>query len=301
MRPPDYVREDAFAMLAARNFLHAPPERVTAQMEEEFFSSIRGRNGTYKTTVHQRFSSINRSLAHKLQEGQISTGSVLDIGISSGISTLELYDDIRACGYDTHIVGTDVLIDAYMVRVGTGCYALIDETGFPLRFDVFGRGMKPWVTSADYRTGMFVFRKMVNITFTHRARRLLGVAERQPGGERVRSVRLVTPRLGGARDIAIQADDIGKFNPAFSGRFDFIRAANIFNKGYFQPPVLERMIGNVRAYLKAPGASLLVVRTHEDQVNHGTLFRLSDDRRFAVLDRFGEGSEVEDIVLRAGS
>lgn len=282
-------------MPGANAFLHAPTDRVTAQMEHEFFCSIMVRNRTWKTTFHGRFREVNERLISEVGAGRVRVASILDVGVSSGISTLELYNDISSRGYETHIVGTDLFTHAYLVRVGTSCHALVDDTGFPLQFDLFGRGITPWVTQRDQRNGMFVFRKLVNLAFTRRARAIL----RHTDDVRVERVRLVTPRLAGITNISLQTDDVTCYNSDFCARFGFIRAANILNRGYFAEPALVAIIDNIRHYLDGCGASLLVIRTHEDGNNHGTLFKLVNDRRFEISTRFGAGSEIEDLVLRA--
>lgn len=280
-------------MSGANSFLHAPADQVTAQMEQEFFSSIMVRNRTWKTTSHGRFREVNEWLMHEVCAGRVRLANILDVGVSSGISTLELYNDICSGGYETRIVGTDLFIHAYLVRVGARCHALVDDTGFPLQFDVFGRGLAPWVTQRDQRNGMFLLRKLVNLAFTHRARAIL----RRKSDARVEQVQLVTPRLAGITDISLQTDDVTRYNPDFYAKFGFIRAANILNRGYFDEPALIAIIDNIKRYLDGGGASLLVIRTHEDGRNHGTLFKLVDDRHFEISMRFGAGSEIEDLVL----
>jgi hypothetical protein len=281
--------------LAARTFFDTSSDRLTPQMEQEFFSSIMGRNKTYKTTFHGRFSEINQFLVKQARAGALRLSKILDVGVSSGISTLELLEDMRAAGCKTSVIGTDILTNAHIVKVAPGCYALLDASGFPLRFDLVGRGVKPWVAPADYRNGMFVLRKAINLLFTRRAKRILGRAN----DPRVRKVRLLSPRVCSNSGIAVHDDNIAQYNPEFSARFDFIRAANVLNKNYFPDAALTGMVENLKRYLTKSNGSLLVVRTHEDLTNHGTLFRLADNGSFEVLTRFGDGSEIESLVLRA--
>ena len=283
--------------LAARKFFDTPPDLLTAQMEQEFFTSIMGKNKTYKTTYHDRFSEIDQLLARQVRAGTMRASHVLDVGVSSGISTLELFTALSADGNDVNMVATDVLIDADIVGVAPGCHALIDKSGFPLMFDVFGMGVKPWITAADYKNGAFVLRKLTNVLFTSIARRVLD----HPNDDRVKHVQLITPRLSAQRKISVCHDDIAQYNARFAGRFDLIRAANILNKNYFENDTLIAMIGNLKRYLTGDGGCLLVVRTRENSTNHGTLFRMGGNGSFEAATRFGDGSEIEDIVLRSQS
>lgn len=282
-------------MIPARTFLGLPSTRITPEMEEVFFTSIMARNGTYKTTYGSRFSNINEQLLRFISAGSISARNVLDIGISSGVNTLELAESLGAHGYEANIVGTDILIDAYLVRVLPNCDALVDASGFPLRFDLFGRSMKPWVVQSDYRNGFFLVRKGINVLFRSLAARIR--AGRQTS--KTTHVQLVAPRLLEDKNIVVCDDDITRFNPDFAARFDFVRAANVLNKGYFDDGALRGIIRNIQRYLKPSAGSLLVLRTHESKENHGTLFKLDSDNRFILLERFGTGSEIEHLVLEA--
>lgn len=281
-------------MLAAKTFFETPPELLTPGMEEDFFTSLMTRNKTYKTTFHDRFSDISPYLRDYLLHLGSPSQHILDVGVSSGISTVELYDELRRGGLEVRILATDTLIDAYLVEVFPGCHALLDPDGFPLRFDFPLGTMKPWVKRDDYFSGLFIVRKFVNTVFTRRAHRIL----EKTGDARVIEVKLLTPRALDKVDISVCTDDIGRYNRAFASRFDFVRAANILNKGYFSADMLSTIIGNIGRYLRKPHGSFLVVRTHHDRTNHGTLFRLGSGQHFEVVHRFGAGSEIEDLVLR---
>lgn len=282
-------------MLTARKFFNTPRDEVTPAMEEAFFSTIMMRNRTYKTTFHNRFSDVNRLLVQQLSDQSPHALTVLDVGVSSGISTLELFDELSRAGYEARITGTDLFPSAYLVRVGVGKYALVDDEGFPLQFDIGGIGIKPWVVPGDYRNGKFLFRKLINLEFTRRVRRIL----EQPGDSRIQSVPLISPRLQSNGQIVVCRDDITKHNPAFDARFDLIRVANVMNRSYFSDEALRGIVRNLAKYLATGGGTLLVVRTHDDRANHGTLFRCIEGGRFTIAARFGAGSEVEGIVLEA--
>lgn len=280
-------------MLPANKFLKLQVNQITPELEEEFFASLRLRNGTYKTTFQKRFSKINNELLKLLNNGDIQMSNLLDIGMSSGISTLELYDDLKSVGYKSRIAGTDFMMDAYLTHVFPGCYALMDNTGYPLRYDLLRWSIKPWVTSEDYWSGFFILRKCINLAFGNRAKNMIC------GNKfaNLTKVKLITPRLYKHSNIVVQKDDITQYNHQFNEKFNFIRAANILNKGYFTEAVLVSIIGNIKRYLTRPTGALLVVRTHENGINHGSLFNIESAGTGKVIRRFGEGSEIEDIVL----
>lgn len=282
-------------MMPARRFLNLPADEVTPQAEEEFFSSIMVRNGTYKTTFRGRFAEVDDAVIQLLDQGAITAHNVLDVAVSSGTSTLELFKKLRAGGHAAQVTATDILLDVRIVRVFPHCYAMVDETGFPLRFDLLRWGMKPWVSRDDYFNGKAVFRKAVHYVLRRRAGRLL----RTPGQGRVERARLVSPGLLGNDDIHVEHDDLRVFNPIYEHRFDLVRAANILNNGYFPPADLQAMLQNLMRYLAGPGSSLVVLRTHADRSNHGTLYRLDQQYGLERLMQFGEGSEADALITRA--
>lgn len=286
---------EKLSMLAAKTFFKMSTEQLTPCIEEEFFTSLMTKNKTYKTTFHGRFSKVNPHIVEYIRDYGIRAPRILDIGISSGISTIELYDDLEKGGIKPKIIATDILIDAFLVKVLPSCYALVDSGGFPLRFDAPFFTMKPWVTRSDYYNGMFIFRKSINKLFTFKANRIL----RRSGNSCVKKVKLVTPRVLSNTDITVCGDDISRYNSSYESSFDFIRAANVLNKGYFSNDILTTMISNIGRYLKKPHGSLFVVRTHDDCTNHGTLFNWSCNQKFKVVQKFGNGSEIEDLILRS--
>lgn len=282
-------------MHSAKVFFDLASSQLTPKIEEEFFSSLMMRNKTYKTTYSGRFSDINNYLIKLMNSGSLNAKRILDIGISSGVSALDLYNDMKSQGYDTTIFGTDLFIDAYIVPIMPDCYAIIDDTGFPLRFDIFGTGVKPWVTSHDYKTGFFLVRKFINLIFSRLAKH--NFSNTAHGG--VKKIELVTPRLFTSGHIFAIKDDITVYNGEFATQFDFIRAANVLNKAYFSEPMLITILRNIKRYLSGDGSSLLVLRTHEDHVNHGTLFRFNGNDSYEIVQRFGEGSEIENLVMQS--
>ena len=282
-------------MIPATNFFELSDDELTPKIEEEFFSSLKLRNGTYKTTFHKRFSEINEKIIKLLKTGDIKVDNLLDIGISSGISTLELSDDLHSAGYTSYIVGTDFMMDAYIVRVLPYCFALVDNTCYPLRYDLFKWSMKPWVIKKDYRSGFFILRKCINLLFQYRAKNTISRSKQT----NIHNVKLITPKLFGHENIIVQKDDVTKFNHLFAEKFDFIRAANILNKGYFTSSELITIINNIKQYLTKPKGTLLIVRTHENGDNHGSLFSIENHDRCNVIKRFGTGSEIEGIVLES--
>jgi hypothetical protein len=278
--------------LTASEFFSTAPAELGPEAEERFFCAIRTSNRTTKQTAQNRFNSLNDKLLARLSDCTID--EVLDVGISSGVTTIELVESLRTIGVAPRVTATDRWSHAYLVPVGWNCGALLDEDCEVLQLELFGRAMRSWSRRLDYITGMALVRRAATAIIGARARRVM----RDPS-RRARPVELVTPRLRAIPQISLTKDDVLVFNAGFARRFDFIRAANILNKGYFPSDALSLALSHLASYLRGPGAWLLVNRTHPDETNHGTLFRLDEQRRLRAVERFGDGSEIEALVLNA--
>lgn len=278
--------------ITASRFFALPPDRVTPELEAAFFSSLKTANNTFKKTDAHRFAEIDRVLAAELAPAATGALAVLDIGISSGTTTLELADALSAAGLDPAIVATDQSFAARIVAGPLGSRALIEPDGHFLQFELFGTAIRAWNRRLDRFTG----RALVNAALR---RMLRPAAQRGSNGQTGTDVKLVSPRLNHGRRIALREDDVLARNPDFVGAFDLVRAANILNLDYFPEAALRGAIGHLRSYLKGPGSLLLVVRTDKrNGTNNGTLYALRPDGSLEERRRFGSGSEVAGLVER---
>jgi hypothetical protein len=260
--------------------------------ELAFFSSIKLSNGTSKRTYAGRYKELNRELVPLLTLSGAAIDRVLDVGVSSGTTTLELLRDLQGAGFSPRITATDLCLEAYIVPLYPLCRALVDGDGFPLQYELLGCVVRPWRRRRDYANGMVVARWLVSRICGRRAREALR------RGENVRVVRLVSPRLLDHPAVEVLRDDILEHNPALAGRFDLVRVANILTGHYFGEEQLRRGVAHLRSYMAGPGALLLVARTYDGGRDvHGTLFELTPDRRLQVARRFGHGSELEALIV----
>ena len=148
---------------------------------------------------------------------------ILDAGVSSGITTLNLQQAMLVNGICPTIVATDMVANASIIEVMRGVRALVDATGHPLQVDLFGMGVRTWRRRLDLLTFYWLLIIIARL-LAHRK----GWVSRQ-------DVRLVSRRLAKSQEIEIIEDDLTQRNPDFGRRFDLIRAANILNRGYFEP------------------------------------------------------------------
>lgn len=276
--------------VSVSRFFMGNPAAITSKVETDFFSALKLSNDTFKKTGIARFAAVNREWTEHLKQTRRSIGTLLDVGISSGTTTLELVADLAEAGFRPRVTATDLLLDGYIVELGRGMRALVDPKGFVLLYEILGRTFRPWRRRLDCLDGMVVLRSLMARTLAPRAR--LALAQ----GRIVKHVQLTSPRLLHYPEVEILRDDILVENTALKRRFDLVRAANILNRGYFEETALRAAAGNLKNYL-APGGELLVIRTLGRDQQHGTLFRNTGNGMLEVVRRFGQGSEIEALLV----
>jgi hypothetical protein len=271
--------------LTAHRFLNAGPGGISADEEARFFASIRLANGVFKTTDTQRMSALDRLIAERAAADGLAEPEVLDVGVSSGVTTLELRDALKSAALRPRIVALDAAVEARLLDVAPGRRVLQDSSGRDLQYEVLGLAIRPWRRKLDYVTGYWLLAD---------AARALCV----PGKTAAeRPLRLISPGTQAAPEIDIMEDDLSRPLDGLARRFDIVRAANLLNLDYFDPAELTRMIMIVRGYMKDAGSFLIVNRTHHDGANHGTIFKMEPPGGLTVIERVGNGSEVERMVL----
>lgn len=276
-------------MPTASRFFSMPPDQITAEEEARFFTWLKTGNATFKRTRPGRLREVDAVILKQMGCAGAILDDILDVGISSGTTTLDLLEAARAAGHDPHICATDRSLGARLVSWPLGLSALLEPGGHILQYGILGWPLRAWRRRLDYVTGMALIQKLAQWTVGRAARRaaISGPAK---------DVALVSPRLAGMRRVELVEDDVTKPNSTFRHRFDLVRAANILNRDYFDFETLGQAAANLMSYMRGEGAWLLVIRTHEDKQQNGTLFRRKGGR-LTVVHRFGRGSEIESILL----
>jgi hypothetical protein len=276
---------------------------VSAEDERNFFASLRLRNRTFKTTHLRRLDDLNRFVLSLLPK--VTPLKIMDVAVSSGVTTVEWSEALLAAGIAHEIIAGDVLLKAFLISLGRYIHVLVDNTGYPLQFEFWGRPVpNPVVRRRDR-----VYRPLIAYVHGRLARHfasLKDACEAQSGREAVRRGRLVchqlnlvSPALAKATHVELVEDDI-QHNGGLRGRFHVVRAANILNRKYFSDEVMRAMVGNLQARLQA-GGLLVVCRTNDEGANAATVFHLRETGGLEVAGRLGGGSEVESLVLSLSS
>jgi hypothetical protein len=248
--------------------------------EYRFFSRVMLPNGTFKTTARNRLDDLNTfSLPFILSLKPPIR--IMDVAASSGASTAEWANQLKAARLDFSMIATDRQPSAKLVSVLPGFEVMIDEDGNVLHADLAGFGF-----SSDLKIHSNAYLLPIKLA----AFGLFRLAYRIPRPSA--TVDLKSPSLDG---IHLSEDDLLRDNPVdWIGAFDVVRAANILNLVYFPEVQLKAMLRTAAMRLRDGG--LLIVSRTSDR-NHASIFRLND-KRLEVAGRLGNGSEVEDLCLR---
>ena len=279
--------------------LYVTGRRSSAEDERSFFTSLRLRNRTYKTTQPRRLDDLNDLVLSLLPEA--SPLKIMDVAVSSGVTTLEWSARLTAAGVAHHMTAGDVLLNAFLVSVEAGVHVLVDTAGYPLQFEFWGRTVpNPIIRRRD-----LLYRPLIAYVEARLAKQFASLREAcraTPAGQDVRRGRLscrritlVSPTVGTPAHIEFVDDDI-QHQARWRGAFHVVRAANILNRSYFSDETLLDMIVNLQARLQV-GGLLAVCRTTSDDTNLATVFCLREAGRLEIVGRLGEGSEIESLAL----
>lgn len=268
--------------------------RRLENLEKRFFQSVGLPNGTWKTTAHRRLDDLNALVEKYLPRNRPI--DVMDVAVSSGVSTLEWLESMERAGISCRMTAGDAAADAYLVTIAPGLRVLVDRRGYPLQYEVRGHAIRLPIRKRDmllYGLPVMYMRRVLEKVVAPALKAMRRTQEGSQGSVSWRPLKLVSPLL--RNRIEVVEDDI-LVNRAYRECFDVVRAANILNRGYFDEGTLMAMLLNLRNRLRR-GGLLVVCRTNEKNVNHGSILSLGEDGRLSQVARLNEGSEVEDIAL----
>ncbi len=251
------------------------------------YAKLRMENGSFKTTRPQRFADIDPTIieAIKAIPGPVR---ILDVGISTGVTTAEWSELLERSGIAFEMTATDLTLSGRERRWGNFFRVLEQKNGYPLRFTLLGLSMKNWLRRRDYLWMGFVclwflraINRMMNKFFAARCAS--------------KDIYFVSPQLLQRKDVRLIEDDLFVRNPDFTNQFDFVRAANILNKAYFSDEQLAVGIANLKSYLR-PGGLLLITRTTEEGFNKASLFLVDEAGEAHCVFSHNGGVEAAPMV-----
>ena len=273
-------------------------------LERQFFARVALKNGTFKTTYPNRLDDINEAFLPHIVMLADRPIRIMDVGASSGISTMEWYAYLSRSGIDCDVTGSDVTIYASLLtfRFTSKVAALVDSNGNIVHFDLFGIGYPRQPGRKLFRPN--TLRTLAANTLFRAAMMIDGKLSPVKAGRptpwhgvllKYQPIALLSRSFANNSRLRMIEDDLCAENEAaLCEAFDVIRAANILNLVYFPVDLIGRMLATLKQRLKENGL-LIIVRTHPSGENNASIFRLVGGR-FVLIDRFGKGSEIEHLV-----
>lgn len=264
--------------------LNQSPDLVTQVAREEiFFRALRLANGTYKTTARDRMTQLDQHVASLAPKGQETR--ILDIGVSSAITTYDLASALTAAGAVPRIDAVDLTMDGTIVEAGKFS-VLFDSQGFMLQVAVgpHGRG-RPHIKRG-------ALSRAISETVFNTAGWGIRLFAGSP-----KAVSIASALATQHPQIRLQEADLFVERKTWLSQYWLVRAANILNLDYFDTATLRRGVDTLKRYVQ-PNGYFLINRTNEDDgANNGTLFQLAEDSTLRAVHRFGRGSELDALIL----
>ena len=238
--------------------------------------------GIRKTTAPGRLDRVNQLFFEVLDELGLRPKTIMDVGISSGVTTLEWLQEFDRRGMDVRMIGTDLNMIAYLRKVAPGFHVLTDRNQKLLQLELLGFPVRPYHRKRDIFTGGVIWRPILR----HIASRLL------PAAPDEKPLYLVTPLLRNQQRVQLMDDDILQPNtPALVRSADVVRVANLIQHEYFDTRSIAQAVDNVRQ--RCRGKDSLVVVCRNRPALCASILRMNGEGKFVVEAREGGGSEVE--------
>lgn len=271
-------------MLLASVYLRASPDQsFSSGAETAFYSSIETSNKTKKATEPGRLSSVDAVFFETLDRLGLRPETVMDVGVSSGQTTVDWLEGFKARGRKINMLATDYVMDVYIYSLGWGITATAEPNGHLLQIELLGIPIRTYKRRRDYLIGAWLWRRLL-CTFV---RSKLATAGRQG------PFKLVSPKLKGEPGVQLLNDDILAVTPThLVGRADVVRVANLMQAVYFTDDQMKRAARNIRDRCRGAGSLVIICRDFGGQIDC-SIMRLTTKNTFVVEARMGSGSEAE--------
>jgi len=267
---------------------------------EQISYCLRTSNGTTRMTFRHRMPDVDEAALRLMCQSFRSDAGLIvqDRAASTCLTSTEWAERLFSVFPRTQFEASDSLL--YLIRISLpgGPAFIVEPSGQPLQYIE-----SPFVVSLCPREP---YRYPLNHLIAARAkwkfRRLSLPDNLTDSGEsseyRIERISCVHPEADSLsrRDVrfTIRLRSVFERTPGL----DVLRTMNILNLAYFS---IQQLIDGIRAAFQSlkPGGFWIVGRTEEDKTNHVTFFRRTDEK-WEVLEKVGNGSEIEDLVLRNG-
>ena len=241
---------------------------------ERIFSKIRV-GTTFKTTSHNRMVDINKKLKNYIKKLFSKKIMICDFGVSSGQSTLELYNDLNNKKLQ-NIYGFDkqIYLKIYKYKKYIFLYSsrnnllMVEYDKYCLRYRYF-----------------FVLKKLEKLLIF-----LLDLIK-----VKFQKSKVLVPNLEKIDKCKFFEQDIFNIEKKYFNLFDVVRVTNLLNYSYFSKSELKIAILNINKISKE-NCIILINRTTKNKKNIASFF-IKKNGKFELIEDVSGGSEIKDLML----
>jgi hypothetical protein len=276
---------DALLTIAHRLESVSPPEQSGSDDFSLILHDLR-MGGAWKRTNPGRLRRTEEMLCRYIPPALRTSLIFLDLGASDGITTVEAVRTLRqTLGQEVRALLADVNLTLQRYRRGPVIeYRAAD--GEPIMVRAGRLGLR-----------LARSRRTVQPGDDPLARLYLRLQRFRRSMRPDTPISLVHPLARRDPAITVIGLDCLVFERGLEDRVAAIRASNVLNLGYFDPPQLGCAAGNLHRYLRQ-GGCLVVSRNRErpgGETEDGSVWT-KDGPRFRWLADFGAGSEIKSVI-----
>lgn len=292
-------------MLRASLYLNLPEDSPLLQkpgfrrQEYAFFRDMTMSNGTVKATHGNRLDDVNRQFFDIIARTGLKPSRVVDIGVSSGITTAEWIAEFAKHGMSVHMTATDLVMRVHLIRLNRFVSVLVQPNGHVLQFEILGRGVRAKTKRRDYVTLLWLPRRLLSAWANRRLRSnadYAAITSGKPASDAVTTLSFAVPSLRANANADLLEHDILTGGPPLpDGTADVVRVANLLQHIYFTPPQMSQIVENIRRMCH-PESIVVICRNKDDELN-ASFLRCLADGSFRIEGRIGNGSEAESYFI----
>tara|TARA_B100000886_G_scaffold337929_1_gene299703 strand:+ start:606 stop:1445 length:840 start_codon:yes stop_codon:yes gene_type:complete len=249
-------------------------KNINKSSMEKIFSKIRV-DGTFKTTSYNRMSDVNLKLKKHIKQLFTKKIIICDIGVSSGQSTLELFNDLNKekikfiYGFDKQIyLKVFKIKNLIFLFSSKNDLLMVEFNKYCLRYRYF-----------------FILKKIEKILFY-----LINLMD-----IKCQKSKVLVPNLDKIDKCKFFEQDILNIKKKYYNFFNVIRVTNLLNYSYFSKAKLKIAISNIKKISKN-NCIILLNRTTNKNKNIASFF-MKKNGKFELLEDMNGGSEIKDLML----
>lgn len=226
--------------------------------------------GVWKWTAPGRLKAMDDLLSECISASELKSIRMLDVGASDGITSLDTYELLTSSGHaDVSISVLDRTTKLYACPVALGTvYCTSRKKPVLFRCGRLGLCLEPM----EGLEGI-AWNWLAHCLTNHYERQL---AERQLSEDSI--ISLVHPNVSSNESLEVVEGDLFDSNPAWTGKFNAVRASNVLNRSYFSDDQITEALAVLHGYLKSDG--LLIVSRNDigpdSEVELGAIWARTD-------------------------